>query len=193
MTHHAIWQKKFVPQLRLDVYFPRWHPMNRMGETRTYPKIGVNVLVFRGWNLLLGRRRTSDDRRMWCPPGGHLEWGESVFACAHREVLEETAVRISNLIRGPYTNDRSCPDNMHYVSLFVLADHESGSAENREPDVFDSWQWFDVECLPSPLFYNIANLIRLKSLRSLRNWHKAVLSESKYQNRNDLMVSNGIE
>ena len=58
------------------------------------PAIGVGVLVWRGKQLLLGKRTMKGQQACWQFPGGHLEAGESVIECAMREVLDETGVTI---------------------------------------------------------------------------------------------------
>ena len=94
-------------------------------EANRFPRIGVGVLVFREGKILLGKRKNSHGAETWQAPGGHLEFGESIEDCAKREVLEETGLRISELKKGPYTNDffKSSDEtqNKHYVTLFILA------------------------------------------------------------------------
>src|SRR5690606_587748 len=69
------------------------------------PAVGVAAIVMRGERVLLGRRRSGHGAGTWQFPGGHLEWGESIEACARREVLEETGLVVTGLRRGPFTND----------------------------------------------------------------------------------------
>ncbi|PNH09770.1 hypothetical protein TSOC_003579 [Tetrabaena socialis] len=74
------------------------------GPSRAYPKeprVGVGVVVFRAQPLqgqdpevLLVRRAKEPDRGMWCFPGGSLELGETLAACAAREVEEEAGLRL---------------------------------------------------------------------------------------------------
>lgn len=135
-----------------------------------YPKIGVNVVLFRDDEILLGRRRRCGKHGMWCPPGGHLHWNEGIVACARRETKEETGITIKNIRIGPYTNDCNLPDGRHYISLFVIADYKSGRLKNGEPSDILEWQWFDCKQLPKPLFYNIRNLLRGFNLAQLRSY-----------------------
>ena len=56
--------------------------------TAPVPRVGVAVIVVRDGRVLVGRRRSaSHGDGMWQFPGGHLEFGETVEACAAREHL----------------------------------------------------------------------------------------------------------
>ena len=46
------------------------------------PKVGVGVIVRREGRILLGKRKGSHGENTWAPPGGHLEFMESVEECA---------------------------------------------------------------------------------------------------------------
>ena len=54
------------------------------------PKVGVGVFVFKDGKTLLGKRKNAHGDGTWNPPGGHLEFNESIEQCAQREVLENT-------------------------------------------------------------------------------------------------------
>jgi len=124
------------------------------------PRIGVGVLVFKGNQVLLGKRKNSHGEGTWQAPGGHLEFGEKPEDCAIREVLEETGLSITDVKRGPYTNDLFQAENRHYITLFMIANHQHGEPSVMEPDKCEGWKWFDWSQLPSPLFLPIVNLIR---------------------------------
>jgi len=123
------------------------------------PAVGVGVLVFRDGKLLLGERRTSHGAGTWTPPGGHLELNETPEACAQRETGEEAGIQITNLRRGPYTNDIFEAEGKHYLTLFIVADYLSGDPRPLEPEKTIGWKWFDPEHLPAPLFLPLAHLI----------------------------------
>lgn len=131
---------------------------NVAGDRLTGPGVGVGVLVFRNRCILLGRRESGHGSATWNPPGGHLEWGESIEDCARREVFEETGVEICDLRRAPYTNDFFDEEGAHYVSLFVVARHSHGEAVRKEPSKTSSWKWFPWQSTPEPLFLPFANL-----------------------------------
>jgi len=57
------------------------------------PLPGVSVLVAnRSGELLVGRRAI--EPQGWCLPCGYIEWDENFLQAAHREVEEETGLRI---------------------------------------------------------------------------------------------------
>ena len=64
--------------------------------------VGVGVVVLRNFapaataEVLLIRRAKQPSRGLLCFPGGRLEWGETLAACAAREVREETGVAIKS-------------------------------------------------------------------------------------------------
>jgi len=124
------------------------------------PYIGVAVIVIKDDKVLLGKRKHSHGTGGWQFPGGHLEFNESIEACAKREVLEETGIHIKSLRFGPYTNDIFEKEGKHYVTLFVIADYVSGALEVKEPDKCQEWRWVRWAQFPTPLFLPAANLLK---------------------------------
>ncbi len=125
-----------------------------------YPRIGVGVCVIKDDLILLGRRLNSHGQGTWAFPGGHLEFGESLAACAQREVQEETGLSISNIRRGPISEDMFIADNKHYITIIMLADYVSGDPQLLEPHKCAEWQWYAWNALPSPLFVTFGNLAK---------------------------------
>jgi len=78
-------------------------------------KVGVGVIVIKNKSILLGKRKGSHGAYTWNFPGGHLEYSESIFECAKREVKEEVGIEITNLRQGPYTNDIFMKERKHYI------------------------------------------------------------------------------
>lgn len=122
------------------------------------PRVGVGVLVLRDGKLLLGKRSGSHGAGQYASPGGHLEHMESFAACAQREVLEETGCSIGS-IRLLRVMNLTVYAPRHYVDLTFAADWVSGEPEVREPDKVESWGWYDLEALPSPLFATLPTAI----------------------------------
>lgn len=123
------------------------------------PRIGVGVMVWKDGRLLLGRRINARGEKSWQLPGGHLEFGETVEACAAREVAEEAGIAIHNLVHAGYTNDVFIESNRHYVTLFVSSEYAHGDVTVMEPDKCECWRWFYARELPMPLFKPIRNFL----------------------------------
>ena len=77
---------------------------------KKYPKVGVGVMIQNEkGQVLLGLRKGSHGEGEWNFPGGHLEFGETVFETARREVKEE-----SGLDGDPFALI-SVADEMRYI------------------------------------------------------------------------------
>lgn len=121
-------------------------------------RVGIAVIIIDNNRVLLGKRRGAHGEGTWGFPGGHLEFQETIYECAKREVLEETDLTISDITFGPYTNDIF--EDKHYVTLFVLAKNFSGQVSTKEPQKCEIWEWFEWNNLPQPLFLPIKNLLK---------------------------------
>jgi 8-oxo-dGTP diphosphatase len=121
--------------------------------------VGVGVLVYRRRKLLLGKRKGSHGAATWALPGGHLEAGETIEACAVRETAEETGLAVGRIRHAGFTSDVFADENKHYVTLFVEAGDVSGIAVLLEPDKCDAWDWFAWDDLPEPLFAPLQSLV----------------------------------
>lgn len=120
------------------------------------PKVGTGVIIIKDNKVLLGKRKNSGE---WCFPGGHLEFKENIIDCGIRETLEETGIKIKNIKIVTFTNDNNHHLDIHYITIFMLADHDSGDPKVTEPDKFKDWGWFYWNELPEPLFLSIKNLL----------------------------------
>jgi 8-oxo-dGTP diphosphatase len=58
------------------------------------PQLAVSAAIFRNERVLLVRRARSPAKGFYSLPGGRVEFGESLHTALHREVDEETAIRI---------------------------------------------------------------------------------------------------
>ena len=125
------------------------------------PKVGVGVLVFKDGKILMQRRIGAHGEGSWSAPGGHLEFGEDIEACARREVMEESGLEIKNLRFLAVTNDVHEKENKHYITVMMAADYASGDLRIN-PQENTEIGWFDLENLPRPLFVPIQNLIENK-------------------------------
>lgn len=124
------------------------------------PHIGVGAMVWNGDRLLLGKRISAHSENSWQFPGGHLEFGETVEACARREVEEEAGIKICNIVPSGFTNAVFIDADKHYVTLFVSSEYDSGELTVMEPDKCEQWRWFQWDSLPEPLFLPIRNFLK---------------------------------
>lgn len=121
------------------------------------PRVGVGVLICRDGKVLLGKRLAAHGKGTWSPPGGKMEFGEDPLDCAQREILEETGLHLHHMRLGPYTNDIFHENNLHYITLCVIAEAK-GEPKAMEPDKCAEWKWFDWNALPEPLFLPLVNI-----------------------------------
>lgn len=61
----------------------------------SYPQLAVSAAIFRDGKILLVRRARSPAKGFYSLPGGRVEFGETLHAALHREVAEETALKIA--------------------------------------------------------------------------------------------------
>ena len=61
------------------------------------PQLAVSGAIFRDGKILLVRRARSPGNGFYSLPGGRVEFGESLHTALHREVDEETGLRIEIL------------------------------------------------------------------------------------------------
>lgn len=115
------------------------------------PRVGVGVFVFKEGKVLLGKRKGAHGAGDWAPPGGHLEFGESIEDCAKRELAEETGLKALSIQTGIWSND-VIDESKHYITFFAVVDQVEGEPQLLEPNKCESWQWFATDALPSPLF-----------------------------------------
>lgn len=120
----------------------------------------MGIIIIKDEKFLLGKRKGSHGDGSWCFTGGHLESGESWEGCAARETEEEVGIKIKNIRFAAATNDIFEKEGKHYITIFMLADYDSGKVELKEPEKFEKWDWFARDNLPSPLFLSIRNLLK---------------------------------
>lgn len=122
------------------------------------PRVGVGVIIKKENKVLLGERKGAHGESTWGFPGGHLEFLESVEDCARREVSEETGLELGEIEVHVFTNDLFTDENKHYITIYAVADWQSGDPQILEPDKCNAWEWHSWDTLPIPLFLPIQNL-----------------------------------
>lgn len=122
---------------------------------KQYPKVGIGVMIKNNQGqVLLGLRQGSHGAGEWSFPGGHLEMGETIFATAKRETMEEVGLEINEfeLISVADELRYLVSDGKHYLNIGVLGKYQGGKPILMEPDKFKGWQWFALDNLPENLF-----------------------------------------
>lgn len=132
------------------------------------PQIGVGVIVIKEGKILLGKRKGAHGSDSYAPPGGKLEFKETVEACAARELAEETGLKPLSLQFGPWTQD-VIDGNKHFISLYVFVTDFEGEPVVLEPHKCEGWGWYSLDELPSPLFPPLQSLIEIKGLQFLEH------------------------
>ncbi|MCA9364999.1 MAG: NUDIX domain-containing protein [Candidatus Moranbacteria bacterium] len=126
-------------------------------------RVGVGVMVVNdSCEVLLGLRKSSHGMGDWSFPGGHLEFGETVFETARREVAEETGLVIDQFELVSVCDEMRYikTDGKHYLNVSVLGVYSGGEPQVLEPQKCSQWQWFSVDALPEHLFEATSVTIR---------------------------------
>jgi 8-oxo-dGTP diphosphatase len=123
--------------------------------------IDVHVLLARGDDLLLIRRRGTYGNGMWHLPSGKLNAGESLPAGAAREGGEEVGVLIAPAdLRHAHTLHVAGAGPVPRLGVFFEARRWSGRPYNREPDKCSAVEWFHRDHPPDDVIpYPLAGLL----------------------------------
>ncbi len=118
------------------------------------PKIGVGVIIENEKKEILIGKRIGSHSPYFSIPGGHLEMGETFEEAAIKEVFEETGLKIFDPKVICVTNNLKTfhESGKHYISVILLIQKFTGSAEVKEKDKCESWGWFSINKIPEPHF-----------------------------------------
>lgn len=109
-----------------------------------------------GW--LLVRR---SDTGTWAPPGGTLEWGETLSSALVREVAEETGARVLRV--GRVVGVYSRPDRdlrFHAVTVVVEVEVDASRLGPSNPLEIREARVFGPADIPWPLAHGCDDLLR---------------------------------
>jgi len=139
-----------------------------MNNTNKKPGVGVGIMILRDEKVLLGKRHSDPQKAdselhgegSWTMPGGKLHFKEKLEDAAFREVLEETGVKVDKgkLEIISVTND--IVEDAHFVTIGFLCRDFEGEIKIMEPDEITEWSWFEINNLPSPIFFPSGKIIK---------------------------------
>jgi 8-oxo-dGTP diphosphatase len=110
------------------------------------PQLAVSAAIFRDGKVLLVRRARSPGKGLYSFPGGRVEFGETLHTALHREVDEETTLRIEIVgLSGWREVVPSKPGHGHYVILSFAARWTGG--EPVLNDELDDFKWLAPDAL----------------------------------------------
>jgi 8-oxo-dGTP diphosphatase len=130
-------------------------PFRRVRYVET--RVGVGVVVRSLDGRVLVGRRVAERGRLLAIPGGKLDPGESVEACAVRELGEETGLVVSEARTFAAVFVSGWVVAGVRVDLDVTADDVAPQV--REPDKFGELAWIDPVNPPEDLFPATAALL----------------------------------
>ena len=131
------------------------------------PRVDVGVIVVKEGKILLGKRKGAHGSGCYSPPGGDLEFKETVETCAKRELDEETGLIPLSIQLGSWTQD-VIDEQKHYISLFALITEFEGEPQLLEPHKCEGWDWYLWDELPMPLFPPLTSLIKSLGIEKLK-------------------------
>jgi ADP-ribose pyrophosphatase YjhB (NUDIX family) len=139
-----------------------------MSKNREYPErpfVGVGVVVLRGNEVLLIQRGKAPNKGQWSIPGGKQRLGETIVQTVHRELLEETRVKIKQPALLDVV-DVIMPDDKGEIQYhYTLVDYQAEwlSGECRSGDDADTVKWVSFDELNSVGLLEITREIILKA------------------------------
>lgn len=109
-----------------------------MTTAQQMPRLGASACVWKDGKVLLVQR-SKPPLGLWSLPGGHVEFGETALAAAHRELLEESGVTadLAEFV-GLYEIIRANPA-MHYAIACYCGLWTSGEAKASSDALAVRW------------------------------------------------------
>ena len=135
-------------------------------QSNQKPGVGFGVMILKEGKVLLGHRHENPEKASsllhgegtWTMPGGKLHFQEKLKEGAIREIFEETGIKAKDLKIISVSND--IVSDAHFVTIGFLCEEFEDEAKVMEPDEITEWKWFDLDNLPSPLYFPSEKIIK---------------------------------
>jgi 8-oxo-dGTP diphosphatase len=111
-----------------------------------HPQLAVSAAIFRDGKILLVRRARSPAKGFYSLPGGRVEFGETLHAALHREVAEETRLKIEIVdLAGWREVVPGTSGGGHYLIMSFAARWSFGEPDLN--DELDDFRWLAPDAL----------------------------------------------
>ncbi len=109
------------------------------------PAVGVAAIIIRNKKILLGRRRNSSHRDMWCIPCGYVEYYEDAKEALIREMKEETNLDIKlSTVFDIHSNFHN--PAQHTVGIwFLVEEHLGDIAPGDDVEALDFFSTAEIK------------------------------------------------
>ena len=125
----------------------------------SHPQLAVSAAIFRDDKILLVRRARSPGKGFYSLPGGRVEFGESLHTALHREVDEETSLKIDIVGLAGWREVLPGTGGGHYLIMSFAARWSSGDPVLNEE--LDDFRWLAPDALGAlNLTDGLADVIR---------------------------------
>jgi 8-oxo-dGTP diphosphatase len=112
----------------------------------SHPQLAVSAAILRAGKILLVRRARSPAKGFYSLPGGRVEFGETLHTALHREVGEETALKIEIVDLAAWREVvPGTTGGGHYLIMSFAARWSSGEVVLN--DEHDDYKWLAPEAL----------------------------------------------
>ena len=112
----------------------------------THPQLAVSAAIFRDGKVLLVRRARSPAKGFYSLPGGRVEFGETLHTALHREVDEETRLKIEIVdLAGWREVVPPTSGGGHYLIMSFAARWRFGEPDLN--DELDDFRWLAPDAL----------------------------------------------
>jgi 8-oxo-dGTP diphosphatase len=128
-------------------------------------RVRVGAIVMSDEGILLVQHRKAD-QTYWLLPGGGLEAGETIFACAKREVLEETGLSVVPDRVVLLCESIAPSGGRHILNLFVTARLEGGDITPPVDDVISAVAWVPLSKLNELTLYPAVGSVVLEMVKT---------------------------